>query len=401
MKKHALRGSRLVASFVFGLVAAGCSGGSSETANLPTLPGVAVDHMPAPTSRYVGSPAIVILDDGTYLASHDDFGPASDLATEYIFRSTDQGQHWTRIATVKQQYWSTLFQHRGALYLFGTSKEFGSLVIRRSTDGGFSWSDPRTSTTGLLRNDAPYHTAPVPMVAHDGQLWRAVEILRGSHLNIILLSIDENANLLDAANWRFGNEIAWNDGWNTASRVVGGYPWEEANVVSDGSATFKLMARLNNLVDGLAADLTVLTPPSPDVPAVAPQARFDGLPGAAKKFVVRYDPQTSRFWALSNPPLGADAATIARLGVGAIRNTLALVSSADAQNWCINQIVQQHPDADRHGFHYADWQFDGADLVYVTRTAFDDEYGGAHSAHDANFMMFGRVTDFRGQSCAP
>jgi hypothetical protein len=42
-----------------------------------------------------------------------------------------------------------------------------------------------------------------------------------------------------------------------------------------------------------------------------------------------------------------------------------------------------------------DWQFDGADILAVSRTAFEDESGGAHRAHDANFMTFHRIRDFR------
>ncbi len=358
-----------------------------------------VDHLPAPEGRYVGSPAIAILDDGSYLASHDDFGPASDLATTYIFRSNNRGASWSRIATVKEQYWSTLFQHRGAIYLFGASSDFGYLTVRRSSDGGRTWTEARDGRTGLLRDDAPYHTAPMPFVARDGRLWRAIEVRRGGRLGIFLLSIDENADLLNVANWRFSNEVSWDVSWNTAARATAGWPWEETNVVSDGRGVFRLLARLNNMVDGLAPELAVLPSDAGGAPRIDPQANFVALPGAAKKFVVRHDAASGRFWALSNPPLAADTATVERLGVSAIRNTLTLISSTDGRNWCINEVVHRHPDADRHGFHYADWQTDGEDIVYVTRTSFDDEFGGAPRAHDANFMMFNRIPGFRSRPC--
>ncbi len=44
----------------------------------------------------------------------------------------------------------------------------------------------------------------------------------------------------------------------------------------------------------------------------------------------------------------------------------------------------------RVGFQYADWQFDGDDLVAVVRTAW-----GAGNYHDANFITFHRVKNFR------
>ena len=48
-----------------------------------------------------------------------------------------------------------------------------------------------------------------------------------------------------------------------------------------------------------------------------------------------------------------------------------------------------------HGFQYVDWQFNNTDLIAVCRTAFDDDSGGAHSAHDANYLTFHRIKDFR------
>ena len=38
---------------------------------------------------------------------------------------------------------------------------------------------------------------------------------------------------------------------------------------------------------------------------------------------------------------------------------------------------------------------DSDDLVAVSRTAYDDYEGGAHSAHDANFLTFHRIKNFR------
>ncbi len=39
--------------------------------------------------------------------------------------------------------------------------------------------------------------------------------------------------------------------------------------------------------------------------------------------------------------------------------------------------------------------YDGEDIIAVTRTCFDDGLGGAPNHHDANFMTFHRIIDFR------
>ena len=71
------------------------------------------------------------------------------------------------------------------------------------------------------------------------------------------------------------------------------------------------------------------------------------------------------------------------------------MSSVDLRHWRIERIVLSHPDAQDFASQYVDWQFDGPDIVAVSRTAFSDAYGGAHRAHDANFLTFHRILDFR------
>ena len=78
-----------------------------------------------------------------------------------------------------------------------------------------------------------------------------------------------------------------------------------------------------------------------------------------------------------------------------MRNTLVLMSSADLMTWRIRRTVLTHPDPEKHAFQYVDWQFEKNDMVVASRTAFDDDEGGAPRGHDANFLTFHRVKDFR------
>ena len=54
----------------------------------------------------------------------------------------------------------------------------------------------------------------------------------------------------------------------------------------------------------------------------------------------------------------------------------------------------------KHAFQYIDWLFDGDDIVAVSRTAFDDDEGGACDFHNANYLTFHRFRGFRSLSMA-
>src|SRR5262249_635473 len=119
---------------------------------------------------------------------------------------------------------------------------------------------------------------------------------------------------------------------------------------------------------------------------------FLTLPGGSKKFTIRHDPVSQLYWTLSNPVRGV---SLSKRNSGTVRNTLALMSSADLRTWRLRSVILYHPDVEKHGFQYADWLFDGDDLLVASRTAFDDGLGGAHRQHDANYLTFHRVKQFR------
>jgi hypothetical protein len=117
------------------------------------------------------------------------------------------------------------------------------------------------------------------------------------------------------------------------------------------------------------------------------------MPGGCTKFTIRFDPTSKYYWTVSNfmPPRHQDRHP------GATRNTLALVRSPDLRAWEVRSIVAYHHDVRKHAFQYPDWQFEGDDIVAVSRTAYDDGEGGAHNYHDANYLTFHRLSDFRQQ----
>ncbi len=367
------------------------------TATLPpaTVPGVVISHVPASTGSYVGSPSIAILPNGDYVASHDLFGPQTtehQRAMTLVFRSTDRGRTWTRLSEVNGAFWSSLFVHRGALYMLGPERHHGNVVIRRSVDGGATWTTPVDDRTGRLTTNEQYHCAPMPVIEHAGRLWRAFERRdppQGWGLTYCagMFSAPVDADLLRADSWTLSNFLPSDQRWHGGQ--WGG--WLEGNAV---------VTRDGHIVDVLRVD----TPRCPEQAAIVEisddgrTARFDpatGLvdfPGGAKKFCIRYDAKSDRYWSLAT--IVPERHQLAG-GPAGVRNTLALTCSRDLRSWTVRCVLLYHPDIGAHGFQYVDWVFDGDDVVAACRTGYDDGLGGAHNAHDANYLTCHRIARFR------
>lgn len=346
-------------------------------------PGVIIDKSADPARVYIGSPSIAVLPDGNYVASHDFFGPGTGFNQSAVFGSGDRGKTWHKLADLDAQWWSTLFVHKGDLYIIGTSREYGNIVIRRSTDGGKIWTVPKDKSSGLLREDARYHCAPVPLTIHDGRLWRAFELAEGKReqWSALVISAPLEADLLKADNWLLSEPLQHL--WSTSQ-------WIEGNV---------LVTPEGKLVNILRSNLKPARPGEGDNRAAIIHISEDGrklthdrdkdmitFPGGAFKFTIRFDPKSQRYWSLVNDQPDADT----------LRNILALSSSADLRNWKVESILFRHADSKNHAWQYVDWLFEGDDIIAVSRTAWD----GSHNYHDANFMTFHRFKNFRALTMA-
>ncbi|WP_425618892.1 dockerin type I domain-containing protein [Anatilimnocola sp. NA78] len=355
------------------------------------VPGVVVDFQATSSGQYIGSPSIVILPNGDYVATHDLFGPSSAEDTVKVFVSSDQGATWQLRSTIVGQFFSNLFLVDDSLYLMGTKSEIGSVLIRRSTDGGVTWTSPTESTTGLLLNGS-YSTAPTPTVTHNGRVWRAMEFVAagiwGLNYQPFVMSASVGADLLLASSWTSSNKIVPQGTW--LNRDFGGFLEGNIVIAPDGSVVNILRVHQPSFSEKAAlvrisADGTTAT--------FNPTQDFIDFPGGSKKFTIRYDQVSGKYWTLANmvPPAYAGLEPVQRT-----RNTLALVSSTNLRDWQVNRIVLQHADVETTGFQYADWQIAGDDLAVVIRTAFRDTQGNLPpSAHDSNYLTFLRIKNFR------
>lgn len=357
------------------------------------VPGVVIQHVSAAEKLYIGSPSICILPDGSYLASHEYFGPnRKNKSKAQIYSSANKGKTWKKIAEIDGQEWSQLFVHKKDVYIIGPETAGGDVVIRKSSDGGHSWTQPETGESGRLLKGR-FHSAATPVLIYRNRVWKALEDLNGPGgqwgrgFRSFIISAPADADLLKADNWTVSNALGYDSTYLDGN--FGG--WLEGNAIAGPDGHVVTMLRTDYRVNGNEKAAIINVSDDGKEISFTPATGFIDFPGGCKKFAVRYDPVSNRYWTISNyVPAAFKGGNPERT-----RNTAALLSSPDLREWKVCGIVLHHPDVAKHGFQYFDFQFDKGDIIAVSRTAFDDKDGGADNQHNANYLTFHRIRNFR------
>jgi len=363
------------------------------------VPGKVVAYSPASSGKYIGSPSLAILPNGDYVASHDFFGPESNehvRAASKIYTSKNKGKSWSQIAEIDGAFWSKLFVNQGKLWFLGTDRHHGNTLVRLSEDGGNTWTNPSNATNGLIL-EGEYHCAPMAILTYNGRIWRAMESAMGpikkwgKRYGAFMLSAPIDSDLLNADSWTSSNILYYDStyldgnfgGWLEGNAVVDkdGQMWDILRV-DDRSTLEEKAAFVKISADGKNASFDINT-------------GFMDFPGGSKKFIIKYDEPSGLYWTLANVIPEEIKKDNEGTNPAKIRNTLALFSSPDLVQWNQRKVILQHPDVSNHGFQYVDWMVKGKDILFLSRTAYDDGVGGAHNNHDANFLTFHRIKKFR------
>lgn len=349
------------------------------------VPGAVVNYLHpddpeyAFSGRYLCSPSLLRLPDGSLLASMDVYASGAPQNLTLIFISRDSGCTWSHLTELFPCFWGKMFLCGDKLYMIGCSTEYGDLLIGRSDDGGANWTAPTVLLRGACHcKEVGWHRAPMPVLIRDGRVMTDVQYGAWSEKVFCdaVVSAPADSDLLDAANW------VCTGLWDARKhidplpeRIWGGI---EGNVIP---------APDGGVVDFLRfADRTALIlrydPCDPEAPMTLD--KVIDFPATASKFDVVFDDISGKYiaivsWALDEPCTR--------------RNLLSLISSDDLRQWklCRHLIDRRYDDPKMTGFQYVDFLIDGEDILCLSRTAFNRP----HNFHDSNYTTFHRIADFR------
>ena len=338
------------------------------------------------SGRFLCSPSLVRHPEGFLLASMDLFAGEHPQNLTLIFRSDDDGESWHYVSELMPSFWGKMFIHKGELYMLSVTTEYGDLIIGKSVDGGKTFSSPTTLLRGSggKKGYSGIHKNPQNVVYHNGRIYETLEW--GSWLNkgyfhaAMLMSCDENADLLDPENWHFTPPVKYDPNW------IGTAPDGDKETI-EGTLTVAPDGKLYNIMRYQTQEekkilIYKVNEGDPDAPLE--YSHSVAFPGNLSKFMIKKDSVTGRYFSIICRRLD-DPKTV--------RNLSSLVSSTDLEHWELvcDLIDYRYADPKTHGFQYADFEIEGEDIIFLSRTAIN----GAQTYHNTNYSTFHRIKNFR------
>ena len=399
-----------------------------------------IKYQPEKGKCFLGAPSLVRLPDGALLVSHYYCGEGAARSRQgkdnltSIYRSEDEGQTWENIAHISDHWGAMFFVHNDAVYSLGRVHPFGSIVIRRSNDGGYSWTNPTDSRHGFLfqadpnGKDPKYH-GESQLTVFNGRVYKSVEnktsdIQGFCDFKSGVLSASLDSDLLNADSWTLSNFVDMNpeqwipdfDQYEDVSYGNHGWGWLEGAVVpSPDGRLFNILRAQSPLrkweghgpssedigfnqerADACEnSDHAIMLEISENGKrqTLDPKTALIDFPGGGiGRFIIRRDPVTGLYLSLVNR--SPDAANKFHYW----RNILSLSCSRDLIHWQLAGKILEDDSGlsmaqsrEMTGFQYPDWLISGDDIYYICRTS----YRGSHNAHDANRITFHVLKNFR------
>ena len=337
------------------------------------------------SGRALCSPSIVRHPDGYLLASMDVFSGEHPQNLTLIFRSDDNGNTWHYVSELMPCFWGKMFIHKGELYMLAVSTEYGDLLIGKSTDGGKTFSAPVSLLRGAngKKGYAGVHKNPQNIVHYNGRIYETLEwgswLDKGYYHGAMVMSCDENDDLLDPENWHFTPPVVHDMSWEGAAPDGKAGNIEGTLVIAPDGKLYNYMRYQTQLEKKI---LVFNVPDDSDAPIEYSHPVI--FEGNLSKFMIKYDEVSKKYFSIISRRI-EDPKTV--------RNLLSLAVSSDLENWVTvcDLIDRRYDDPKMVGFQYVDFEIEGDDIIYLCRTAMNN----AKNFHDANYSTFHVIENFR------
>ena len=334
---------------------------------------------------YTCSPSIVKLPSGRILVSNDYYKRNGGQNLTTVFYSDDEGASFHHSCDLFPCFWGKLFVYRNALYMLGTSTEYGDLIISKSTDEGSSFGDPVVLMKGGNAITGGPHKAPMPILKAKGRLWTSIDYgswIRGGH-DSCMASIDENADLLNPDNWIISEPLKYNPNWKGAVQGTGRFSGLEGNAVLSRDNQILNILRYNTQ-GGIPnyGKILVLRVDESDLKSPLIFHEIVDCLGNMSKFTILFDSKSDRYLSLVNK---VETENIKQ------RNIVSLIASKDLWKWnLIKDIIRIPGDTKKVAAQYIDFLIDGTKIKFVSRTAINN----ANNYHNANYITYHEIEDY-------
>lgn len=362
------------------------------------------------SGKYLCSPSLLRHPDGFLLASMDLYASKYPQNLTLIFRSDDNGRTWHYVSELMPCFWGKMFIHKNELYMLACSTEYGDLLIGKSTDGGKTFGTPVCLLRGSTgKNDtAGTHRNPQNLVIHNGRIYTALEWgsyqAEYSHAAMVM-SCPVDADLMDPESWTFTEPTKFEIFTpELAYLPKGTVPIEGTMALSPDGELFNIirpasfylpmsfsdediagdenLKKLSELILKGCAIAYRVDEKDPHAPITFSHT----VPLATtSKFTVKHDPVSGKYYTL--------ASRITDKTKLRARTVLSLFSSEDLREFKHEADILDYSDQDSRfiGFQYADFEIEGSDMIFLSRTAMNN----ANNYHDANYQTFHRIENFR------
>lgn len=344
------------------------------------------DEAYAFSGRYLCSPSLLKHPDGYLLASMDVYAANHPQNLTFIFRSDDGGKSWYYLSELMPCFWGKLFLHHGEVYMLACSTEYGDLLISKSCDGGKSFSSPVTLLRGSNGKNGGegVHKNPQNIVIKNGRLYNTMEW--GSWANkaychaAMVMSCDLKDDLLNPASWSFSEPRRFDHFSKELTELPLRTMTIEGTLVIDPAGKLLNIMRFGKYGKAIVYEVDEKNPHAP-----LSYDRLMDFPANLSKFMIKYDEATGRYFSIATRLYDPE--------IPKARNLLSLMTSKDLVTWEVVCDLYDFRDRDHKltGLQYVDFEFDGEDLIYLCRTAFN----GANTYHNSNYVTFHRIENFR------